>query len=94
MNVSKSKIYRHKKSQVNYKVIAISTHTVTKEILVTYQNVDDPSKIWTQPLDRFSDGRFEEVQKRSKKTVLTELQERELKSFIEKGREMLRKEKW
>lgn len=51
----KSGIYKHSKSEKQYKVIGVGKHSETLEDLVIYETLYDNkmSKLWVRPVDMF-----------------------------------------
>ncbi len=47
-------VYQHYRGGL-YRVIAIATHSETKEPLVVYRDASDYSKVWARPLAMFND---------------------------------------
>lgn len=60
MKLETGEVYRHTKGGL-YEVIAIATHSETKEALVIYQSIADSKLTWARPLAEFLDGRFSQI---------------------------------
>ena len=54
MNIIKSAIYQHYKGN-KYRVLELATHTETMELMVVYQDVTNPDKIWVRPATMWND---------------------------------------
>ena len=44
--------YKHFKGNI-YKVLALSKHTETGELLVIYQDMNNEDKVWARPIEMF-----------------------------------------
>ena len=58
------KIFQHKKSGGNYKVLAVNAHLesegLTGDLFVVYASKED-SYVWIREQNEFFDGRFKEI---------------------------------
>lgn len=60
MEIKQSQLWRHKKSNGYYRIVALATIEADLKSVVVYRSIKD-SNIWVRPLSEFSDSRFEYV---------------------------------